>query len=37
MRAKQAGSPYEVLWHPAADAKHAAIADPAERAAMKLR
>lgn len=29
------GPPYEVLWHPAADAERAAISDAAERAAIQ--
>ncbi len=37
-RAKPAadpGAPYEVLWHPAADAERAAIADAPERNAIQ--
>jgi len=29
------GPPYEVLWHPAADAERAAISDAAERATIQ--
>lgn len=34
-RAPDLGPPYEVLWHPAADAERAAISDAAERAAIQ--
>jgi hypothetical protein len=34
-RVPDPGPPYEVLWHPAADAERAAISDAAERAAIQ--
>lgn len=34
-RAPDPGPPYEVLWHPAADAERSAISDTAERAAIQ--
>jgi hypothetical protein len=33
--ARDAGPPYNVLWHPVADAERAAISDAAERAAIQ--
>lgn len=33
--ARDTGPPYEVLWHPAADAERVAISDAAERAAIQ--
>jgi hypothetical protein len=33
--ARDPGPPYEVLWHPAADAERAAISDAAERSAIQ--
>jgi hypothetical protein len=34
-KASDPGPPYEVLWHPAADAERAAISDAAERTAIQ--